>query len=233
LHAGWLEHLLEFDQIDVIDCDPCDYYYHKFVRQIGCTRPLYLINRLSILSTFDTKHDYDLMNLLKVYHWSCWLTLAAIISILILLASYNNTFWKSFWSFIDPLLSKGNSHSIKCFSYALYLFALIPFLQIIQNELLANLVAVKEIKSDTIDDLLDPKITIFMFHDRESLRRDIDKVDDFELRVKLQSLLTKIGKTSSLEDWINLTQEPDQMRRIGRNYAFMNDEYSLRWTQVS
>jgi hypothetical protein len=220
------------DQIDVLDCYPCDYNLgHK--TKIGCTRPLYLINGLSILSTFHTKHDYNLSNLLKVYHWSSWLTLVTMIFILILLTSYYNTIWKSFWSFIDPLLGSGDSNSLKCFSFALYLLALIPFLEIIRNELLASLVAVKEIKSETIDDLLDPKITVYMFQKPQFWKKESEKIDDIQLRVKLQALFTKIGKSSGINDWLNLMQDTHKLKSVGRNYAFFSNEYKIRHVQVS
>src|SRR5581483_3441593 len=87
------------DAIDLIECKPCEY---RHINQ-HCTRPLYLVNQISFISTIDTKHNYDLTKLLKVYHWSIWLTLAALVSILILLANNKYTFWKSFWSYIEPL----------------------------------------------------------------------------------------------------------------------------------
>src|SRR5882757_1050274 len=114
--------MMEKDEIDLIECKPCEYRETNH----SCTRPLYLINQVSFLSTFDTKHDYDLTKLLKVYHWSSWIILILMNFILISISSYKNTLWKSFWSFIDPLFGDGNSLSLKCFSYALYLLALIP-----------------------------------------------------------------------------------------------------------
>jgi hypothetical protein len=155
------------------------------------------------------------------------------ISILILLTSYNNTLWKSFWAFIDPLFGKGNSLSLKCFSFVLYLLALIPFLEIIRNELLTSLVSVKEIKSDTIDDLLDPRITVYTFVDPQYWKSESKMIDDIQLRNKLQAFFDKIGKRSEPEDWFNLMQDTHKLKSIGRNYAFIDYEYQIRRVQVS
>src|SRR5882757_3993574 len=165
--------MMEKDEIDLIECKPCEYRDTNH----SCTRPLYLINQISFISTFKTKHDYDLTKLLKVYHWSSWITLAAMISILILLANNQNTFWKSFWSFIDPLFGKGNSLSIKCFSYALYLLALIPIIEIVKNEILASLMIFKELKFDTLDDFINPKVVVWMLDNPNYWRRECKKIN--------------------------------------------------------
>src|SRR5581483_6785621 len=171
-----------------------------------CTRPLYLVNQISILSTFDTIHDYNLRNLLNVYHWSCFVMMAVMILILIRLASYKNTLWKSFWSFIDPLVGEGNNHSIKCFSYTLYLLALIPFLEVIRNEFMTSLIAVKEVKLDTLDDLLDPEVTVYMFKSPQYWKNESKMIDDDVLKTKLNILFTNVGNKTSIEDWLKLTK---------------------------
>jgi len=58
-------------------------------------------------------------------------------------------------------------------------------------------------------------------------------VDDVQLRVKLLSLFTKIGKRTRPDDWINLLHEPHQLKSAGRNYALMHEEYVIRLAQVS
>ena len=118
-------------------------------------------------------------------------------------------------------------------SFALYLLALIPFLEIIRNELLTNLVAVKEIRSDTIDDLLDERITVYMFENPLWWKNESEKVDNVPLRVKLEALFTKIGKRSGVNEWLNLIQDTSKVKRVGRNYAFFDDEHKIRWVKVS
>jgi len=119
-------------------------------------------------------------------------------------------------------------------TYGAYILALIPFLEIIRNELLANLVAVKETSYHTIDDLLNPKTFIFMNGDFDYLREENRKLDhDSELREKLEKLLDKIGKRSSASDILKLVSNPDQLKKIGRNIVLIDDEYSMRWLEVS
>ena len=130
--------LIEAKQIDVIDCKPCDYHDYTQGRHLNCTRPLYLLNQISILSSFDTIHDYNLINLLNVYHWSCLVMLAVCVLLFILISSLKSTIWDSFWAYIDPLIGRKDNKTFKSFSYTIYLLALIPFLEIIRNELLAS-----------------------------------------------------------------------------------------------
>lgn len=159
--------------------------------------------------------------------------LALMISILITLSSYKNTFYKSFWSFIDPLVGKGNSLSLKCFSYALYLIALIPFIEIIRNELHSSLLVMKEIKFDTIEELLDPKVVVIMFKDPIYWLKESARINDVELSIKLQLLFKKIDKQFNSDDWMILIQNKDKFRKVGRNYALIEDEFSMRWFKVN
>ena len=155
------------------------------------------------------------------------------ISILILLANNKYTFWKSFWSFIDPLFDKGNSLSIKCFSYTLYLLALIPIIEIVKNELLTSLVVYKELKFDTLDDFINPKVVVWMHDNPNYWRRESEKINDTQLSLKLQTLFKKIDKPYNIHDFISLIQSPDKLRKVGRNYAVIEDEFSLKWFKVN
>jgi len=111
---------------------------------------------------------------------------------------------------------------------------LIPFLEIIKNELLANLVAVKETSFDTVDGLLNPKAYILMWGDLDLMRVENEKlVHDSQLRKKLEKLFDKIGKRINAADILKFALDPDKVKRIGRNLVFMSDQYSSRWVEVS
>jgi hypothetical protein len=221
--------LIEKDLVDINDCKPCNYENIN----LNCTRPLYFVNQISILSTFDTKHDYKLSNLLKVYHWSCLVVLAVCVLLFILIASIKSTLWKSFWGYVDPLIGRRDNLTFHSFSFTLYLLALIPLLEIVRNELLASLIAVKEVKIDTLDDLLDPKVIVYMFKDPKQWRKESEMIGDVQLKEKLKSFFTKVGNQTSVEDWIKLLQNPDQLRGTERKSACIHDDFQMRRMKVS
>jgi hypothetical protein len=220
--------MMENDQIDLVGCKPCEYRETN----LHCTRPLYLVNQISILSTFDTKHDYNLGNLLNVYHLSCLVTMAVCVLLFISITSLKSTLWKSFWAYVDPLIGRRDNMTFKCFSYTIYLLALIPFLEIIRNELLASLITVKEVKLDTLDDLLDPKVTVYMFINHNYWSHESEMIDDVQLKEKLKSLFTKVSKQTNVEDWLKLLQNPDELRGTERKSACIYDDYRMRWIKV-
>lgn len=155
--------------LDAKDCKPCDYDLEISKNELNCTRPLYLSNQISIISTVEKYHDYESMKCLKVYHWTVWFVLAMIIFFLITFSVIirKESLWKAFWSFVSALLlQNGSPRAIKCFTFTAYLLALIPFIEIIRNELLVNLVTIRETKADTIDDLLNSNIRVYMFDDK-------------------------------------------------------------------
>jgi hypothetical protein len=98
---------------------------------------------------------------------------------------------------------------------------------------LANLVAVKETSYDTIDDLLNPKVYIWMWGDLEFLREENKLVDDSQLREKLEKLFDKIGKRTSASEMLKLLSNPDEAKKIGKNFVVVGDQYFLRNIEVS
>jgi len=192
---------------------------------------MYLINDISFISTVNKNHQYDLAKLLKVYDWTVWLTLTLTILILIALASVKYTLWKSFISFTEPLFGKGNPLAIKCFTYVTYLLALIPIIEIIKNELLSSLVAMDEIKSDTLDDLLNPNVFTGIFDDIPYYFEESEKVDEEILKRKLIALFNKT-KEITLEFLLKL-HNPEESNKIKRDFAIIDDDISLRNIQVS
>jgi hypothetical protein len=226
--------LLNDNKIDAIDCKPCDYSYFQMNHpNLDCTRPLYLSNKISIMSTIDTKQGYDLTRIIEVYHWTSWLTLFALIIFLISFSCIKNTIKQSFWAFIEPIFAKGNSLAIKCFTYTCYLLALVPFLEIMKNEILVNLVTIKEIKSDTIDDLFNPKVVVYLFDNQLSyFSEEIEKIKDTQFGKKLARLLFKI-KEANVDDLLRLLQQPEQVKQVGRNYAIIMNDHSMKWFYVS
>src|SRR5581483_1723550 len=68
--------LMQANLLDIRNCKPCDYYLMISKYKLNCTRPLYLSNQISIISTVDQFHDHESMKCLKVYHRNVWLTLA-------------------------------------------------------------------------------------------------------------------------------------------------------------
>jgi hypothetical protein len=220
------------NQVDIVNCDPCNYNKEGFLGTLGCTRPLYLSNQFSFISTVDRIDDYDLKSMLKVYHWNTWISFGILFLTIISITSMKSTLWNSFWSFIAPLFDQTNPRAIKSFIYVSYLLTLIPFLGIIKNELLANLIAVKEKSYDTIDDLVQSNVTIFMFEDINYLRMENSKINDVEFRENLDKLFDKIGKRSRVGDWIKLVNNRKEVLKVGRNYATINNEYAMNWIQV-
>ena len=223
--------LLKSEQIDVDECKPCDYRINTQERNLNCTRPLYLLNEISILSTFDIKRDYNLSNLLNVYHWSCFVVLAVCVLLFILISSLKSTLWKSIWAYIDPLIGRYDNTTFKSFSYTFYLLALIPFIEIIRNELLASLVTMKEVKSDTLDDLLDPEITVFMFREIKYWKNESRLIADELLERKFDSLFEK-STHSSLGSWFEMFNNPDQLKKKVRRMACLHDEFSIKMAKV-
>jgi hypothetical protein len=218
------------NHIDIHNCKPC-HYNQRVLEKIGCTRPLYLSNELSILSTVDKIDEHDLTSMLKVYNWDTWITFMVFLFILISFSSIKTTLWNSFWSFFNPLFGQENPHALKSLTYVFYLLALIPLLEIMRNELLVKLVAVKEKSCDTIDDLMNPNVKVFSFN--MNYINHVNKiVEDTQLRQKLEKLLKKIGKSKGVADWIELIQNPEEIKKVGRNYALIDSEYSMGWIQV-
>jgi len=223
--------LAAYNHIDIVDCLPCR-YDRKILQRLGCTRPLYLSNEISILSTVDRIDEYDSTSMLKVYNWDTWITFMITLIVLISISSVKTTLRHSFWSFIDPLFGKDNPHAVKGLTYALYLLAIIPFIEIMRNELLVKLVTVKEKSCDTIDDLMDPRVKVFSFIDMDYLNQVNKNIEDARLRQKLDKLFKKIGKSTGLSDWLELIQEHGEIKKFGRNYAMIENEYQLIQIQV-
>lgn len=191
---------------------------------------MYLLNDISFISTINKNYQYDLTKLLKVYHWNVWLTLTMTILTLIAFSSMKYTLWKSLISYTEPLLGKGNPLAIKCFTYITYLLALIPIIEIIKNELLVNLVAIEEIKSDTIDDLLSPNVVTLIF-DYKDYIQESKQLDEEILSRKLSNLFIKTKAASS--EYVLELRNPDELKKLGRNIAIMEDDFSLKYIQVS
>jgi hypothetical protein len=59
------------------------------------------------------------------------------------------------------------------------------------------------------------------------------RIDDAQLSLKLQMLFKKIDKQYKIDDFISLIQSPDKVRKVGRNYAVIEDEFSLKWFKVN
>jgi hypothetical protein len=225
--------LIKEHQLDLIDCKPCDYNRFTDFVNLSCIRPLYFSNQISILSTVEKNFHYDLNKLLSFYQSNVWFTLFGLILFLISFTAIKNPIRNSSWAFIDPLFREGNPRAIKCFSYSVYLVALIPFLNVISNELLVNLVAVKEHTSNTINDLLDPSIFVLLFDNKEYWEKEMRKLDDSHLKTDFSRLLSKVTRKSDINDLMELIQNKEKVAKIGRHFALIGGEHELKLIGVS
>ena len=87
----------------------------------------------------------------------------------------------------------------------------------------------KEMKSDTLDDLLDPELTVFMFKEPKYWKNESRMINDEQLKTKLENLFDKLNY-SSIDGWLEMFQNYE-MKKIGK-MAFLDNEFTMKWVKV-
>jgi len=106
--------------------------------------------------------------------------------------------------------------------------AVIPFMEIIRNDLFANLVSVPEKWANNIDDLIDESYVTYIINHEivEHLRDECNNSGiDVEFKNKIEELNRKASKIE-LTKILDFLTNPEQVRRISQ-VILLKDEISM------
>lgn len=219
------------------DLTPYDHSLSFGDKNIRCTRPLYNFYQLAMIGAGIKQPYHDSLSIAKVYdQYVCYLILSSVIilSVLSVIISFNNNssiikqILESFWSYSLPLIQKGHNKKPFIIMYLFWLISMIPLIEILKNNLLANLVHTPTQYKNNLFDILKPESFITtlsrnyqLFVQREVHQERLFKNEFIQLKNRL-FLLTFI-ETSGLN------YQPDKRSKLISNFVLIDNENKVKY----
>jgi hypothetical protein len=137
----------------------------------------------------------------------------------------------SIWIYYQPLIGKSNIRKPNLL-YLLWLLMIIPMVEIFRNDLLANLISAPTQMADTIDDLLDTRISntyIYAESHYNYLRLAINESQDSLILRKLKRVADK-SSIITPKNAYELLIDPDhsKMQNFVKFGAIIGDEHAIK-----
>ena len=120
-----------------------DYQLISSQPELECSQPLYISYQISMISPIVKESQTTFSYLTQTYDSMVWILFFALIIFLSLLTKNlfkKQTFWSSIWSYICLFFGKPNSKRSLSIIQLFYVISIIPFIEIIRNNLLSSLV---------------------------------------------------------------------------------------------
>ena len=241
------------DNITALDNVPQNYEFETGARGFNCTKPLYMSYALMMLSKKVPKPlppVIDIWKSLSIKSWSLIITSFIVFIFLNKIANSLNgnsrklkSIFSYIWIYSKPILGIGEDLGVHNWFYILWLLLLFPLIEIVRNDLFGNLIHRDVIFANTIEDLLDGRLTLYTDHYKQGdwinshfyssfenntfkhnfieLTKRVKIYDDFktnspeELFILLEELIPK---------FVAILKKPQELQELFDGIAIVQDE---------
>ena len=229
-------------KLSVFDKTPVNYLLNTD-NSLGynCSKPLYVTNLLKILSINSYKPLPPIYNIWKGLDTSVWYTILGVFIILFIVYKITNKVYDNkfpdtlmgfIWIFFKPMLGILEQPIYVNHLYLLWLISLIPVVEIIKNELLANLLTRRLLYSHTIEDLMDDRLEVYTSnrnHREWTDPRFIDSLQNNSFKMSFKNLITSSNfkRWDTLEafsHFVDTTKSPQIFHKSLQNVVIIQDQ---------
>ena len=214
-------------------------------REFNCTRPLYMSDTFRMVSAnvpAPLPHITDIWKALKLNVWASILLFLTIIMIChktsVTKKSQNNkSIFNYLWIYAKPMLGVGDeSETARNIFYILWLFLLLPSIEIVRNELFTKMVSRHPINVNTIDDLLDGRVIYLTDHYKRGDWKDVAlQIKDNTFKEKFEKFLKTTKRFDDQDDLPFMLELKDKLedpiafRKALEGLVLVEDEYWLEF----
>jgi hypothetical protein len=181
--------------------------------------------------------------LTQTYETSVWVTFITTIIFLSLFSKIlsigkkdkNHSFWSSIWTNINIVLGQGVSIQELKITQLFFIISLIPFIELIRNELVSSLVSVPEKYAENMDDLINGYYKPYTIDKglHVALKDGINKQEtDIEFKQKISDL-NKIVNKFDLNEVLDRLIKTDQnkLQKFSKTIAILKSESSMPYVK--
>jgi hypothetical protein len=180
--------------------------------------------------------------LTQTYETSVWISLIMTIIFLSLFSKIflnkskdkKNTFWSSIWTNTHWILRQSTPKQKLNITQLFFVISLIPFIEIIRNNLFSCLISFPEKYSENIDDLINGYYEPYFIDDdlRDALRDHIvrENKTDIEFKQKIIDLNQKVSKFR-LNEVLDLLKDLNRLQKFSQKAAILKSESSMPYVK--
>ena len=131
------------------------------------------------------------------------------------------------WIYAKTMLGVGEESTIaRNIFYILWLFLLLPSIEIVKNELFTKMVYRRLINVDTIDDLLDERVIPLTDHDKLVDWKDFAHrhLKNNTFKEKFEKFLAKAKELGEISKFRNKLEDPIAIRKVMDGLVLVEDE---------
>ncbi len=214
-----------------------DYYSQTNNSKLKCSQPLYISYELSMISAIVKQSQTSFYYLTQTYETSVWISLITTIIFLSLFSKIfsivrkdkNYSFWSSIWTNIHWMLRQSTPKQKLKITQLFFVISLIPFIEIIRNNLFSCLISFPEKYAENIDDLINGYYEPYLIDNdlRKALRDHIvsenKQKTDIEFKQKIIDLNQKVTKFR-LNEVLDLLIDYNRLQKLSQKIAILKSE---------
>ena len=199
---------------------------------LKCCQPLYISYRLSMLSAIVKGNEISFNYLTQTYEKSVWILLFTFI-LLLSIINYKlfskKTFWYSVWTYIYLLFGKSNLRRDLNIMDLFYIISIIPFIEIIRNNLFSSLVSLPEKYANNMEDMINgyykPYVIDSTIGKALQIESELPNMDHF-FRSNVKQL-NKIVTRFYAIDSLSLLRDPQKLAPLSKRLIYLKSEESM------
>ncbi len=217
-----------------------DYYSQTNNSKLKCSQPLYISYELSMISAIVKQSQTSFYYLTQTYETSVWISLITTIIFLSLFSKIflnkskdkKNTFWSSIWTNIHWMLRQSTPKQNLNITQLFFLISLIPFTEIIRNNLFSYLISVPEKSAENIDDLINGYYVPHLIDEalKDALREEINRETDIVFKQKIIELNRTVTKFS-LDGVLKLLEDQQNLEILSKRLTLLKSEIAMPYVK--
>jgi len=214
-----------------------DYQFMTEDSKLKCADPLYISYELSMISAIIKQSQTSFDYLTQTYQMSVWILLLTTILFLslftkILLNSKSDakeTFWSSFWIYFSILIGNCSLKQNLNIMQLLFVLSMFPFIEIIRNNLLSNLISVPERNANNINDLINGYYKPYLI-DRDLKKALSEQINKQEIDYKFKEKIIKLNKivtNFALTDSLGLLKDRNKLQQLANRLTILKSQMTM------
>jgi hypothetical protein len=217
-----------------------DYQYMAIDSKLKCSQPLYISYELSMISAILKQSQTSFYYLTQTYETSVWISLITTIIFLSLFSKIfsivrkdkNYSFWSSIWTNIHWMLRQSTPKRKLNITQLFFMISLIPFTEIICNNLFSCLISVPEKSAENIDDLINGYYTPYFIDGnlRDAFIDHIVTENKTEFKQKIIDLNQTVSKFQ-LNEVLSLLSDQNRLQQLSQKVAILKSESSMPYVK--
>jgi hypothetical protein len=178
--------------------------------------------------------------LTQTYETSVWISLIATIIFLSLFSKIflnkskdkKNTFWSSIWTNTHWMLRQSTPKQNLNITQLFFIISLVPFTEIIGNNLFSYLISVPEKSAENIDDLINGYYVPYLIDDalKNALQEQINEETDIVFKQKIIELNRTVSRFS-LNNVLKLLKDKQKLEKLSKKLTVLKSEIAMPYVK--